>query len=262
MTRNAFAGAILLVEGDRDSRFWRARVDNNGCRIVLCGGKPQLIGGMLLVNARGIPGVLAVLDPDLAGIVGPQTVIPNVLAPDAHDLESMLFHSSAFNSVMAEYADPLLIAQQEQQSGRTIKELVIDRALPFARLRWWLAVTVSPCAFDRFKPGRFIDTRWIFREPEWLLEVSNATGFSVQQIEAGLSASPAHSARDFCHGKDLIAITAAGLRQALGHTAPGDERVSAHFRASLAQADLQASALGIAITAWEHANSPYKILRP
>lgn len=260
ITRNAFTGTILLVEGDRDSRFWRKHVDERVCRIVLCGGKPQLIGGIQRINAHGLRGVLGILDPDLAGLVGAPTILSNVYAPDAHDLESMLFHSPAFERVLAEYAEPQLIAKHERQSGQPIRDLIIDRATLFAKLRWWLNVTGSTVAFDRFRPTRFIDpTLWDVRQQDLLQEVANATGQTLSAIEMVLSACPSYPARMFCHGKDLVAITASGLQRALGRTQPGEERVSAHLRGSLQDAELRASELGRALLAWEVANAPFRI---
>ena len=45
MSRTAFDGAFLVVEGDDDSRFFRSRVDDLACEIVIAGGK--LTGGSI-----------------------------------------------------------------------------------------------------------------------------------------------------------------------------------------------------------------------
>jgi len=120
MTRQAFAGTILLVEGGPRQQVLarahrRERVpDRHLWREAAARGRNAAFS-----NARRTPGVWAYLIQTWRHR-GTSTTVPNILAPDAHDLETMLFLLASLDRILAEHADPTLLASLVAQSGSPI----------------------------------------------------------------------------------------------------------------------------------------------
>ena len=62
--------------------------------------------------------------------------MPNVVATDAHDLESLIFRSSSLRSVLAEFGNAEKINRFEDNEGQDVRTALLERALVFGRLRW------------------------------------------------------------------------------------------------------------------------------
>lgn len=81
MTRMDFAGTLLIVEGDDDSRFFRGRIDKDACDVIIAGGKALTLAAaaQLKVSAPDLEARLAALP----------TVDPWLLC-QGHDLLAIL----------------------------------------------------------------------------------------------------------------------------------------------------------------------------
>jgi hypothetical protein len=262
MTRTSFSGAILLVEGDRDNRFWKARTNYDTCRVIISGGRPQALGALSQLAVMNVQGLLAIVDPDLSGIVGQPIEGLNIHAPDAHDLESMLIRSAALDRVLAEHGDPALVRSVEGIHGKPLRQLLIDRVVIFARIRWWLASTGSNVAFERFKPYSFVSSdTWTVDEVGLLRSVASYFKCSETDLNTQLAQCPNCDTWSLCHGKDMVAMLAYGLQSKLGASNPGHEKIAMILRQSFEDVDFQKTSLWQDIQTWEGLNAPYRILR-
>lgn len=137
MRRAVHPGSFLIVEGPEDRRFWTPRVAPLAtCELVVGDGKRNVEGAVIRLDKRGFAGALGVVDDDYDRPQGRPLPSANLLATDAHDLECLLLRSPALDGVLAEYADPERIRRFEHSQGTRVREALLDRGLPFGRLRW------------------------------------------------------------------------------------------------------------------------------
>ena len=94
MTRTIHGGALLLVEGVNDVRFWKTR-RHDTCQVVEGEGKKNVVGAICRLDAEDVHGVLGVVDDDFDSVMGVSHGTQNLVTTDAHDLECLLCRSPA-----------------------------------------------------------------------------------------------------------------------------------------------------------------------
>src|SRR5438105_471262 len=103
MLRTQHSGAFLLVEGVDDARFFTTRTDSRRCRLVLAGGRENVLGAIAVLDRASFKGALGAVDADFDRIIGAGTApAPNLAVTDTHDLEMMLIQSPALERLLAE----------------------------------------------------------------------------------------------------------------------------------------------------------------
>src|SRR5882724_8334462 len=153
MSRQADSRAAMIVlEGPDDSRFWRGRGLHVGCDVIIGSGKSSVIGAIGLLSARKIRGVLGVADDDFDTLEGTRSGIAGLLYYDCSDLEMMLLRSQALDRVIAELADPVRVQTIESTEGKSVRDALIERALPFGSLRWAALRSGWSIDFRRLSP--------------------------------------------------------------------------------------------------------------
>jgi hypothetical protein len=90
----------------------RARVGDARRAAIFPGGRRahRALLRFFLLNVRGIPKILAVVDDDLTSVTSDKCEVENVFVTDDHDLESMILASEALERVVVELADPAKVA--------------------------------------------------------------------------------------------------------------------------------------------------------
>ena len=102
--RSLHTGSFLIVEGKDDHRFWEVR-RHDSCRLIVGGGKNNVLSGVQRLDDIQFKGALGVVDSDYDYLTIRSSTSENLVTTDAHDLECMLCRSLALNSVLVEFGD-------------------------------------------------------------------------------------------------------------------------------------------------------------
>ena len=265
MTRMSHDGALLIVEGKNDMRFWVPRC-HTSCGLVDGEGKQNVIRGILRLDALAFAGVLGIVDSDydsLPNVVENDFNSENLLRTDAHDLECILCRSSALDKVLAEYGNLSKIQRFKCTTGADVRTGLLERALVFGRLRW-AALRCHP-AIDlaRLKVPQFVDEdRWtVASEDSICTKLLDSPEDSLdlrRRIDELPEADPWH----IVHGQDLVEILRIGLRRVLGEipSTIGLREIRTVLRVGMFPDDLRATKLWKDVRTWEDANHPYMVL--
>ena len=261
MTRMGFAGTLLLVEGDDDSRFFRGRIDKDACDLVIAGGKLSVVGSIQRLDAQHFQGALGVCDDDCASLNGHPSASPNLILTECRDLDTLLVQSHALERVLAEYGDKNAVQKLEAAKG-PVRDILAKLALPFGRLRWLSTRDHLGLDFEKLTPFRFIKPDWSFNAGDLTSAAAAQLKESPHDLDARVSALPAVDPWLACQGHDLLAILAIGLGKggALGSRNPGSKTIASTLRTSLDSTHWLKSVLATDIRRWEAANPPFKVL--
>ncbi len=262
--RQTHEGAILLVEGDTDRRFFLDFVDKH-CMILPAGGKKNAMFAFESVAADGVTGLLCVVDPDHDRLLGVSVEGPGVLAWAGNDLEVELVRSPALDRVLREAASP----KKLQQLEGTVIGLILRMASPIGALRYLSAVRGLGLKFESIKYERVLDPRTCGVNVERL----------VQQVTSGLRDPTVHtgdlvaaieqlleSDRDpwgFVCGHDLTEALSTALRRRVGTHNSGDlpaARIESELRMAFIDRDLVSTGMAHKIRQWESNNPGYRVL--
>lgn len=263
MTRQTHKGSFLLVEGDDDSRFWRMRVAEKICEVVLGGGKPNVVGAIGRLDNRRFRGALGIVDADFDPLENRPLSSVNLIATDTHDLEGLLLRSYALERLLVEYGNRRKIEKFEKDSGLKVREALLERGLVFGRLRWLALRQGWSLDFRQYPPERFIkpDT-WTVNAADLVKEISQNVGISIEAIDSLLKTLQYPDPWRICQGHDLLAILRLGLQKVLGNlkSNKGVKDLAALLRTAFHKDDLANTRLHADIRVWEKSNRPYRIL--
>ncbi|MCK6429072.1 MAG: DUF4435 domain-containing protein [Burkholderiaceae bacterium] len=263
MSRAGFSGALLVLEGDDDVKFWRARATaRSECQMILAGGKATVVGAVTAAEKLIQSGVLGVIDDDCDSLLGQTVPSANLVRTEARDMETLMLSSQAFEAVLGELGDPAKIQALEQKEGQSIRDAFVLRALIFGQLRYLSAAQRWSVSFDRLSPWRFADVpSWTFDRSALLCEyAAQVPGLTVDAIEAHLSSIPVTSPWLILHGKDSLHVLAIGVRHCLGSQQHPIERILQMLRLAFSDLLFRATQLYKAVKNWEAANPVYRIL--
>jgi hypothetical protein len=273
MMRQAFEGSILVVEGDDDSRFWKSRTHRDRCDIVIAYGKPNILCSVPRLDRKTCGGVLGVVDRDFDAMDGASLPSPNIVATDHHDLETMLICSPALDKILIELGSARKIRDFEQRAGHSVREALLERALPLGRLRWLssrerLGLQFRKRGKDglrRIDHGKFVKRSTWVMDPQAMVKVvlnfSSRHDLDSQELMDQMATLPSeHDPRQVCNGHDLIAILAIGLGGVLGSHKPSLDELERQLRLAHEWNHLEATALYREIRGWEARNPPYRVL--
>ncbi len=259
MQRAAFSGAFLLVEGADDSRFFRGRVQEGTCEIVIAGGKPALLGGMERLNNEGFVGALGVFDDDCDSLDGRYVARPNLISTgDFRDLDAFLIWSPALGRLLHEFADVKKVKTFGGVEG--VRSRLVELALPFGILRRWSSA--KQAGLKEFPPSRFVKENWVFDPQELYQAAAKLLGWQVNELMGQLDELAPAGSSAVCQGHDMIKILAIGLTgRALGPRKPvGEAQVGSVLRAGLDTIPWRASQLAQDILGWEGSHPPFCVL--
>ncbi len=260
MLRASHHGAVMIVEGKDDVRFWRPRCHAT-CDLIDGEGKPNVIGAVQRLDATQFGGALGIVDSDFERLTGGRIESSNLLYTDAHDLECLLCRSSALDKVLAEHGNVSKIHRLES-AGIDVRTALLERALVFGRLRF-AALLARPSVKLQVKVQQFVDEKTWTVDDETL--ICRALANSPHDADAVTSrlgqladVDPWHVVR----GHDMITILRIGLRRVLGDlpTSIGTNDIARLLRAGMSPEDLRDTGLWADLRAWEAANRPYAVL--
>lgn len=218
------------------------------------------------MERRAIQGVLGIVDDDMESICAAPPASPNVIVTDGHDLEAMLLRGRALEHLLAELADSGRVERLERQEGRSVRDALIARALPFGQIHRLARHLGCTPDFDHDLP-----VRAFFAKDSWALDLqalhtkASALGLapSAVALSARLDALPAADPWLICRGHDLIRILDVGLKTELGSLRPselGEAKIARALRLAAKDTDIHATTTWTAIRNWEAANTPHRVV--
>ncbi len=263
MSRSAFSGSLLVLEGDDDVRFWRARAPGHSeCQFVLAGSKPTVSGAVVRADTLKQDGILGVIDDDCDSLLGLVMPSANLIRTETRDLETLLLFSFAFEKVLGEAGDSQKIQVLEQKEGWGIRDAFVSRALPFGQLRFLSARNRWAVSFDRLNPWKWANVAsWTFDRAAILQEICNqVSAMTETALEQELAPLAEIRPWSILHGKDCLDVLAIGLRSAIGNIQHSDKRIMQMLRLAFDGAMLRGTLLYSNIKAWETSNPRYRVL--
>ena len=213
MTRTNNNHSFLIVEGINDSKFWQTRV-SEVCDIVDSEGKQNALGCIDHLNMEKFCGALCIVDSDFDRLDGNRLEQNNVIATDAHDLESLICRSSSLRSVLAEFGNAEKIKRFQDKESRDIRAALLERALVFGRLRW--AIRADPeMNLREIRVPRFVDeTSWSINQEELFRFVAGSSSRE-KMLKGWMDQLASEDAWHIVRGPDLIEILRIGLKSVL-----------------------------------------------
>lgn len=261
MSRTAFSGSFLVLEGETDSKFFSRRVAKVQSQIVIAGGKSTVCNAVARAYLLGHAGIVGVVDDDYDSICGTPIPSAHIVRTDARDIESLLLRSRALELVIHELGDHAKIAAFETAEGVTVREALVSRGLLFGKLRLLDRQKGWKFNFDELSPWRFADRQnWTIDEAAVIAFVSSQTNSPPAALASCLAGIVVRDPFAILHGRDTATILAMGFRNALGNYQHPVDRICQMLRLAFDDAMAAACALFQQIRSWEAANAPYRVL--
>jgi len=276
MTRAAFTGAIMVIEGNNDEKFYKKFVDKNLCHIVVAHGKHNALQSIEILNSNKLPGVLAIVDSDFWRIEGLPELPGNIFITDTHDSEGMVFCSEAFDRIVKEYCSKRKISKYDN-----LRYFIYDKSRPIGYLRLASHQSKLGLVFNDLDYKKITDKGTISVNIDSLvnhilhLTKENMKRQAVRQVDLSsktilnsynktIRGKGQYDDKDLCSGHDIIGLFARGLRKlfsSLQATIANKENIEKIFRLTYDLNDFLNTELSASIVRWEQNNPKYKILK-
>ena len=263
MSRSAFDGSLLVLEGDEDAKFWKTRTTSSAaCQLVLAGSKRTAIGSVIKIYELNQTGILAIVDDDHDSVLGLPLPFPNIIRTETCDIEALMLRSAALESLLRELGDDTKISQIERMEGQTIREALLSRGLIFGQLRYLNTLNNWNVSFEGMSPYRFVDTSsWGLERAAIIQEICRQVpSLSLVELENQLTALQTYDKWSLLHGKDTLSVLAVGLRSAIGNCQHPVDRLSLMLRLAFNDTMFQCTALHSNVRTWEACSWPFKVL--
>ena len=220
-------------------------------------GKPNVVAAVQRLDGN-VGGVLGIVDEDYDRLIGASLGSSNLVAVSPHDLECFLLcHTSALDSVLAEFGVRTKIASFEARESTDVRTALLHRASHFGQLRWAHACGLN-IRSDEIRIPRFLDDRtWEVDRPE-LIRVAAAGLEDELELERCIGRLPKVQPWRLVRGHDVLEVLRIGLRNVLGDSSVGVRDIARVLRAA---GRLEGTTLLEEIQRWEGANVPYLVLR-
>ena len=270
MMRPQFAGAVMIVEGDSDARVYGRFIGEEFCRIIPAHGKSNVLIAMGILERTAFIGVLAIIDSDFNRLDSSEPASENVLMTDTHDLETLIVHSEALDTVLSEFGSDIRL----KRLGKSVRDVLLKAALPIGYLRW-ISSSKQDNLSLRFKDASFtrvVKTRnktMITDIDDVLTETkkqSHNTSFDKNELKAKiveLLKRGDHDPWQVCRGHDMIHILTIGLKMVFGNRNAkyvSYEQVDRIMRIAFGYAEFSQTLLYESLKKWETNNPDFRIL--
>jgi hypothetical protein len=213
--------------------------------------------------------VVYIIDADYEQLRGSPPAARSVISTDGHDLEMMLFASSALDKVLAVHGASTKVAAFEQRHRSALAGLLLSAA-PLGALRWISLRDGLNLDFEGLDMSRWLDSTTL--APDIRSLVTTAIGRS-QRIRVPVAEVAAEVDRvldagfdpmHLCCGHDLTAILSLGLTRALGsqrHQAVTPTIIGRAMELAYEDAWFAGTGVYARLRQWEVLHSPLRLLR-
>ena len=264
MTRMMHDGALLVVEGIDDSRFWRTR-RHSTCEVLVGEGKQNVVRGIGCLSPPDCRGVWGVVDDDYDSLLGVERRRENIAITDAHDLECLMCRSRALETVLVEHGSPEKIKRFVGKEGVEVRTALTERAAIFGRTRLAAALHGLDIEHAAISLERFLSRKTWEVDSAGLLRavVKEGSMHDESVVKSCLDRLPVANVWWVVQGHDLLEVLRIGLMGALGNMKPsvGSGQLAQLLRAAMSREDLQDTQLWAEIRNWEEcARGQYLVL--
>lgn len=269
MTREQYSGSFLIVEGRAsDLRLYRNLIDQESCQIVPAHSKENALTVHEILESENFFGFLVIVDADFWRLEGKQPSSPNLFVTDAHDIETMMLKSPAFEKLLGEFGSTRKIGRFVNDHDKSVRQALVESGRPLGYLRWTselqnLGLTFEDIAFARFvdRDTLSVDTYQMIRTVRNKSQRHDLAETDLQDAIDGV-ADDTHDPWDVCCGHDLICILSVGLRKALGSNSAREvepELMEKSLRLAYEAVYFLETHLFQSLKAWEGTNRPFRV---
>jgi hypothetical protein len=275
--------AIVIVEGCTDSLFYTTIFNGHNCLIIPSYGKQNALEILGIFLKDKTSGVLVIVDDDFDSLEGKSLRNDYIVVTDTHDLETLLFKSSAPNKLFA----MLLLPEKRKfldDFSKTVFEKLVELCSPLGHIRWYFSKNNIKVDFHEINFEAFIDkVQLTISLDNCITEVlarNNGSSIDKEESRSKIKKLSKKSIDPWllCQGHDLIRILLLILPRILMEYAPlqkDDMRIyieSIHSRIPNEKRITEQLILGFEndffrqtiiysdIKNWETRNTPYRLL--
>jgi hypothetical protein len=126
MQDNSFNGYYLIVEGNKDVKFYQKYIDKTTTRIREAFGSEKVKLVLKILNERGYSRRIGIIDSDFNAILNLNEQINGLYITDDHDVEIMIIKTKALEDVIYHYCSKSKIGDFEKKKGKTIREILFE----------------------------------------------------------------------------------------------------------------------------------------
>lgn len=265
MVRQTHSGAIVLAEGDADSRLYSQIIDQSSCVIINAHEKQNVIDALEILGAQKFEGILGIVDADCNRLTQEPLPSNNLLLTDTHDLDTMLIASPSLEKVLLEHGSQTKLSRLE----KPVRQIIIDTALPYAYLRLVSVKQALSLDFEGLKYGRFINKKTSETDALKLiiaiLSRSKKGGINPNRLLKSViqMQKEKHDPWQICCGDDMIHILSIELCSKFGTNNPQQVHpkiIEKALHIGYEPAYFSSTILYQSIKAWEEVNNNFRVL--
>ena len=257
MTRTNCDGVLLVLEGKSDKRFWSRRCHPT-CELIDGEGKANVIGSIENLDRKGFQGALGIVDDDYDSLIGGVLTSKNLVTTGVHDLECILFQSSALTMALTELGSEEKIKKFENNTGVDVRTALLDRAVVIGRIRWaaiQFGLEIDP---QMIRIPQFLDEDiWTLDEGDLFRSiVAGHPPYFEGTLRDRIAQLPSADPWCIARGHDMLEIFRIGLKHVLGDLMPsvGTNQICQVLRAAMPLQELKATTIWRDIRSWETSN--------
>ena len=269
LLRQLHKGTILLVEGQTDDRVLDRFVNPAECEIEIGFGKKNVIEALDRLEDEGFPGVVAVVDADFDRVLNIKYGLEGLCVTDHHDLDLVIFASTALDRFVAERADADLFEKELGSKVNLLRDRIIEAALPFSYARLASERRGLNLYFGDFEHENYVDDATLSVDLEAMandLIARSKTTCAKEQLTKfinGEKASPPDK-YDVTNGHDVAAILGIALRKWIGNRRKQQtwaSEVEAGLRLAFDWEAMAQTRVRACLEGWANDNPPYRVFR-
>lgn len=266
MERQNHKGAFLLVEGSTDIKRFERVVSEAMCSFVNCFGKPNAAEAIELLYDDGFPGALGMIDADFDRVLGRKLDHEGVVVSDTHDFDLDAATTGVFERYLEEVADKAKIARAGGPRKFLVALLTSIKplsAMRFANEKHQLGYSLQSLRIDEFFDGSAVDVDAMVNVVSWgkfggAAEKAALKSHIDRYADSNIDLLQATCGHDFCGALGIALRGVAGARK---HPQTWQREIEMHFRLAFDLGHFREMAAFGAVSEWEAANEPYRVLR-
>jgi hypothetical protein len=267
LIRQVHKGAVLVVEGEKDARVFEHFIDTNACDIEVAFGKKNVLEALDLLEDEGFLGVAGVVDADFDRVFERTYPLQNLCVTDVHDLDLLIFRSSALDRYVRECADGDLRKKTFGSDIQAMRNVIISSTLPLGYCRLSAERQNLTLYFKGLKHDEFISIDDLSTDLDELVGAvisRSSTRCTVDALKKFMASEAArqHQPDQIVSGHDVACVLGIALRKMLGNRRIAQtwgSEVEAGLRLAFDWTAMAKTSVYKCLRQWEQNNKPYRI---
>lgn len=258
LLRSADARLVILVEGPADCAVLDPHLEVSAVQTVPAHSKSAVLGTMVRVEQRGLPGVAGLVDADLDGISSEPEYPSGVVATALYDVDAHAFFAAGVaQRVITAFADPGLVsADWGPTNDKGPVEAIVGIAAAVGAVRYIASQDGLGLNVRSLPMGEFVDASSLGCNVERMAEIvfrrSDSPGITPEELAQKVGdvlALPPCALERLCSGHDLASI-AAHLVRTRWNGSLGADQAERALRAAVSCHAFATFDFVVALTAW------------